>query len=332
MRLRRLRKFARRLRGAPQPGPAASWDPSRPRPLSSLAEPEWLAPLAFKGGHSPFDPLSPAAQHARTPIFTRLDDLPELGDLDARVARDPLPIPSTDDRLGYHGARHFDWWLSGLRDHLLAQRALACHGQPLQPGDAVFELGCSTGRALRHWLQQEDGLDVWGGDLDLRAVEWLRTYLPVRARVFQNTALPHLPLEDRSLSLVTAYSVFTHIDELELAWIAELRRVLRPGGLALLSVHSERTWAQMQPGWPVRDALWRNRARICEHRIDEGFLQRPLPAPRAVFWWESEEGRADCDVFHSQEYLRGAWARFFEVVEVVEQGHSYQDLVVLRRK
>ena len=54
--------------------------------------------------------------------------------------------------------------------------------------------------------------------------------------------------------------------------------------------------------------------------------------PRTVFWWQTEDGRGDLDVFHSLDYLRGAWGRFFEVVEIVPEGHSYQDLVVLRRR
>ena len=54
----------------------------------------------------------------------------------------------------------------------------------------------------------------------------MRLLGPTNLRIFQNTILPHLPIEDNSLSLVTAFSVFTHIDDLDLAWIAELRRIL----------------------------------------------------------------------------------------------------------
>jgi hypothetical protein len=34
--------------------------------------------------------------------------------ISASVERDTLPIPSTRDREGYYGDRHFEYWLSGF--------------------------------------------------------------------------------------------------------------------------------------------------------------------------------------------------------------------------
>jgi SAM-dependent methyltransferase len=305
------------------------WDPREPRPLSSLADPEWLRPLATKGSRGPFHNL-PEPARVRAPAFVPVEHLLQGLKLDDLVARDQLPIPATEDREQYSGDRHFEWWLTGLRDYLTLIRTLERLGAPLRPGDGVLELGCSTGRVLRHFVCQSEALEVTGSDLNLRSVEWLRTFMPPRVRAFQNTVLPHLPLDDRSQAVVCAYSVFTHIDELELAWLAEVRRVLRPGGLAFLTIHSEHTWRNMQPDWPIRGALLAMRERITEYAVDETLLAGPLPSPRAVFWWPSR-GALDCSVFHSHEYVRSAWGRFFEVVDIQVAGHHYQDVVVLRR-
>ena len=50
---------------------------------------------------------------------------------------------------------------------------------------------------------------------------------------------PHLPFEDRSFGLVYCGSLFTHIDDLAEAWLAELHRVLRPGGRLYFSIHDQ---------------------------------------------------------------------------------------------
>ena len=309
----------------------APWDPARPGPLSSSAEPRWLGAIARKGGLGPFENQPPPARLLVDPPPVALGEELLLGQrLADLVARDPLPIPSTADREGYSDDRHFEWWCTGLRDYLWLRRALERHGGPLAPGDGVLELGCSTGRVLRHLVFQAEGLRVHGADINLRNVEWLRTFLPQRVRVFQNTTLPHLPLEDRSLALVCAYSVFTHIDELEAAWLSELHRVLRPGGFAVLTVHSEHTWRALRPGIPLHDSLLAMRDHIPDYRVTPQLFAGPLPSPRTVFWWDTAESY-NCSVFHAHEYLRSAWGRFFEVCEIAVAAHSYQDVVVLRR-
>ena len=193
------------------------------------------------------------------------DDVKLQHPLPAYADLDPYPIPVTEDREGYYGDFHYDWWLSGLYDYLAVKQTLTRFGGSLKPGDAVFESGCASGRVLRHFACQAKDIDIWGADINLRHVEWIQNYLPQHIRIFQNTALPHLPIDDKSISLVMAFSVFTHIDELELAWLAELRRVLKPGGFAYLTIHSEHTWSIMRPGLSAFEYLMAVRERIANY-------------------------------------------------------------------
>ena len=70
-------------------------------------------------------------------------------------------------------------------------------------------------------------------------VEWCRRNLAF-AEVAVTELSPPLPYADESFDLMYAFSVFTHLtEELQRTWMAECRRVLRPGGYLLMSTLGE---------------------------------------------------------------------------------------------
>jgi SAM-dependent methyltransferase len=195
---------------------------------------------------------------------------------------------------------------------------------------AVLDFGCASGRFLRHALCQAEGLELWGVDLNERHVSWLLAHMPPRLRVLHCTALPVLPLPDDHFTLVTAYSVFTHIDEYELAWLVELCRILRPGGIAYLTVHTEDTWHKLRPTVTAYDHLWQARDSIREYQITPELFQQPMPRDKTVFRWTSATLN-NTNVFLSKRHLHHVWGRYFELLEIVPEGYGYQDVVVLRK-
>jgi hypothetical protein len=124
--------------------------------------------------------------------------------------------------------------------------------------------------------------------------------------------------------------VFTHIDEFETAWLAELRRVLKPGGIAYLTAHTDHTWKSLRPGMAVYDELVRLAPNIVEHVVGPELFQGPMPHERTVFRWHTAV--YNHNVFHSEPYLRRVWGNLFEVLEIVRTGSGYQDVVVLRKE
>lgn len=291
---------------------------------------KWISSLAIPGHDAPFHVHAPAAQVEQREVFTKISESLLERPIEEYMRRDSAPIPSCEDREGYHGDRHLDWWHSGLDDYLKIRATARKHGFVRPDRDRVFEMGCASGRVLRHFAAQEPATETWGSDISLRHVEWVRQHLPASVKIFQNTVLPHLPIEDNFFSIVSAFSVFTHIDEFELSWLAEVRRILRPGGLAYLTIHSDHTWRIMKPEWPVYQALWRMRDELVSYKITQEMLAAPLPREKTVFRWLSAE-TYNTNVFHTADYIRDAWGRFLEVVEIIPQGHNYQDVVVLRK-
>ena len=82
---------------------------------------------------------------------------------------------------------------------------------------------------------------------DLCRVEFAN--FPSTIKVFQGMYFPFLPIEDRTFDLISAMSVFTHIDETETSWLLELWRILKPGGIAVVTIHNEDTWLNMSPSF-----------------------------------------------------------------------------------
>lgn len=248
------------------------------------------------------------------------------------INNDPCPIPVWADREGYHDDRHFYWWFGGLIDFLQAQKSYEQYAGPLREGATYFEFGCASGRAIRHaCMQSEKKLTVIGCDINSRHIEWMRYFLPEHIRIFQNTTLPVLPLADNSVDIATAYSVFTHIDDMEFAWLMELSRVLRPGGLFLVSIMSDRIWsaAGHDPLYAWFARIYKEKYPLCP--ISDDMFQMPMPEQRVVLWTDQAQ-LYNVDVFHHGDYVRREWGRFFEVKEIIPAGSLAQDLVVMQKR
>jgi SAM-dependent methyltransferase len=96
-------------------------------------------------------------------------------------------------------------------------------------GKRVLDLGCRSGALTRHFI---DGNSVVGLDVDAAALEKAAALgiEPVQADVEDP-----LPFEDAGFDAVVAGELFEHL-RFPGALVAEIRRVLRPGGVVVGSV------------------------------------------------------------------------------------------------
>ncbi|MCA8902708.1 MAG: class I SAM-dependent methyltransferase [Hyphomonas sp.] len=251
---------------------------------------------------------------------TMLKDVPD--DLFRRaLENDTSGLPVTRNREGYWGEDHFAYWASGLRDYKLLHDAFGKYD--LKPA-AYLDFGCATGRVIRHFAANNPDMAVYGCDINRHHVEWLCQHMPSSLVAFQNHSIPTLPLPEQSLDLITAYSVFTHIEAFETAWLMEFRRLLRPGGMAWLTIHSESTWADVKAGWPLYQNVKNNPDFQAADRT------KPMPRDRLVY-----RGAADTSyssqVFYTTDYIRRVWGRFLKVEEIIPRHPGFQDVVVLRK-
>jgi ubiquinone/menaquinone biosynthesis C-methylase UbiE len=126
------------------------------------------------------------------------------------------------------------------------------------PGAEALDAACGTGRHARHLVQQ--GYGVVGTDLTPEMLDKARANVPEAE--FLEADLRDLPLESERFDLVTCGLAVAHLPELGTS-VAEVARVLRPGGHAVLSALHP---FQAHLGWhaPFEDADG-NRGFVREH-------------------------------------------------------------------
>ena len=234
-----------------------------------------------------------------------------------RALRDFLPIPHRNNREGYCGDDHARYWLTGLEDY---DKVVAALARTSTTGHRLYDFGGSTGRVFRHFFCQERSFEVWTSDFKVANFAWNQRYIPSEVRIFLNGFYPPLPIPDEHFDVITAFSVFTHIDDLESPWLLELRRILRPGGLLYVTIHDDAYWEVMS-----ESVLTAIRNSPNGYNVTSA---SPFPDERTAFHF-TEEGYYSCNVFHPHEYIHREWGRFFDIVDVRPRDHQSQCVVLM---
>jgi SAM-dependent methyltransferase len=220
------------------------------------------------------------------------------------VGPDGLPLPPARLRLLVSGggadAHEFLWVGEQLAASIRA--AAEQSGSPLEEMASILDFGCGCGRVARHWALLE-GPEVHGCDYNAELVGWCRANLPFM-RAAQNSLEPPTPYDDESFDFLYAFSVLSHLDEpLQDAWVAEYRRLLRPGGQLLVSVLGEAD----------RDRLTEAQLR----RFDRGELILERTRLR---------GSNLCTAYHPRSYVEGRLLAGFEDVRPFDLGSGERTL------
>jgi SAM-dependent methyltransferase len=120
------------------------------------------------------------------------------------------------------------WWFAGRRRIIAAFVEEIC--REMDSGRArILDVGCGTGANLELLAQYGDAEGV---DISTDALEFCRARGLEKVRL---GAAETLPYEDNSFDIVTALDVVEHLDD-DVGGLKEMRRVLKPGGRALLFV------------------------------------------------------------------------------------------------
>jgi len=234
------------------------------------------------------------------------------------VAPDGLPLPPAEFDFLVSARRDLDpfQFLELGRDHAAEiVSTLSRHGIEIDELEAILEFGCGCGRITRvfHFLKKAK---VYGTDYNRRLIDWCRQCLPF-AEFETNELSPPLAYRDAQFDFIYAYSVFTHLTEsLQQRWLAELSRVLKPGGHLFLTTMGA-AFAQ-------------------EHLPPQAKEQ--FAAGQLVIMDPELAGENACCAFHPYLYVKETLAKRFELQDfqpgaVVDRSRSFigQDRYFLRK-
>lgn len=223
-------------------------------------------------------------------------------------------LPSASLRYRVNGVPQLSRFLSeGERCSTDIENALASIGKNLHSFSNVLDFGCGCGRTVRWFSKYAAKSSFHGTDIDSAAVAYCRSSFS-DFEFDVNGELPPLKYPAASFDLIYSISVFTHINEdYQQKWLAELRRVLKDGGILLLSLHGSHSWSNLPSKYV--DAI-----------TAAGHLYVTDDVWKGIFpcWYQT--------AFHTEDYARHEFSRYFSVIDYIPQGISgYQDLVILQK-
>lgn len=194
----------------------------------------------------------------------------------------------------------------------MIERHLSSSGAP-----AILDFGCGCGRVARLMPRYLDCV-LHGCDITAPAIDWCRRNLS--GDFFRSPDEPPLDVPDARFDVLYAVSVLTHLDERRQdSWLAEWERIVRPGGLLLVTYRGDGFLARGEPARRERiERLWGTSG--------FGFM--------STEYWEGLFPAYYGGAYHSDAYVCDHWGRFFEVLELHASGDTglVQDLAVMRRR
>lgn len=177
----------------------------------------------------------------------------------------------------------------------------------------ILDWGCGPGRVIRHFPEVVgNGCSFFGTDYNASSIEWCRQNLP-GIDFNLNSLEPDLPYDDNFFDAIYGISIFTHLSEpMHYAWMEELYRILKPGGVMYLTTQGEKFRVKLT----VQEQQQFNRGQL-------------------VVRGQVKEGHRTYSAFHPRQFMEKLFARM-EILEhvVPEAGNTGwipQDIWLLRK-
>jgi ubiquinone/menaquinone biosynthesis C-methylase UbiE len=142
------------------------------------------------------------------------------------MAPDSNPVRHEYDQLAPHYDRRWRFYIDATLDAVIA-------GLDLRGREAILDVPCGTGELEHRLLAEWPALRITGADLSPAMLQVARSKDELRRVEWIEADVADLPLPDHTFDCVVCANSFHYFPAPERA-LAELRRVLRPGGALVL--------------------------------------------------------------------------------------------------
>jgi ubiquinone/menaquinone biosynthesis C-methylase UbiE len=230
-----------------------------------------------------------------------------------------VPPPDVAARIGITYA--IQYTLFGRSIYRGFEKALRkCFAKGFADYSVILDWGCGSARLARHVVKALGARNKFTGvDIDSYAVEWSNQNV---GNYFSTCDIdPPLAVKSHSVDLVYAYSVFTHMAEENFKkWLTEMARVIKPGGVLLFTVLSDRAMIALHHDIS-RDSVLKWVQSGVHDSVENSQLETI-----------SVGGDYYRNVWVRKSFIEKVFGDVFELTDYVGCFHFYQDLVVARRK
>jgi 2-polyprenyl-3-methyl-5-hydroxy-6-metoxy-1,4-benzoquinol methylase len=225
-------------------------------------------------------------------------------------------FPHSSIQLGYNGAANEEAVLRAYAFWSYAEKWARAFNRPLGKDSKLLDIGCGWGRVTRMFARDIPSKGIIGCDIDADALSVCR-YLGVPGKFVLNQPNQPLPFQDGQFSVMTAYSVFTHLPEnVALAIFAEMSRVAQKGSLIVFTVEDEKFLDYFDvPGIETRSERWRL---LSAHKDSIPQVRKRYHDGEYIYLTTNEESVRSSDVYGdalvSQKWLEENTKPFFRIL------------------
>ncbi len=206
--------------------------------------------------------------------------------------------------------------LKGAQNYREFQQLISKHCQN-QTISTMLDWGCGSGRLTGFFLQYAAIDNIFGCDIDAEAAQWAQQNFP-QGKFDAIPLHPPTQYDDQQFDLIISFSVLTHLDrENQIAWLKEMKRILKPGGTFIATIHGVSAAKVILPPEEVK--------LLEKEGIHDATRDTVLEDVAPDDYYRA--------CFQSKDYTINQWSRYFDIVDYVEQGASnYHDIVVMRKQ
>jgi SAM-dependent methyltransferase len=250
--------------------------------------------------------------------------------------RSILPgMPDEAVQFGFTGASGDTVLKEGFDAYRLFKHQYERHVGPIQDTRAVLDFGCGWGRLIRFFMKDIAPSKLCGADPVSEIIDFCKASNKW-CNFYSIQPDPPSPFEDGTFDLIYGYSVFSHLNEdMQKRWLIELHRIVKPGGLVILTTRARRFIEQcatirrqgnieaipLGPSSAVECFLETERHISAYDRAKYCFS--PLNIPQWTYWGEAAIPK---------EYVLRQWTEWFEFVDFIDNPNGHLQSVVVVRK
>ena len=249
-----------------------------------------------------------------------------------------FPVPPNSNMRRTSGATIKNYYSAALTTYSPVVTMARFYGVKFDASTKILDFGCGAGTQLMPMTRHFPDAQYFAVDVDPSSIEFVRKSYP-KVDAYASGFMPPLKFPDKEMDLVYSSSTFSHFDlPTQRAWLKELFRITKPGGLVLPTMDGSRSLALYFAKVSRTD-----KSEVEEKLRQEGIfykeyewlkdLQKRGPALSAKVDMSSYFGDSYGNTVMTPDFVRKNWpAAGFEVLGIAEGvSGAVQDLIVLRR-